>query len=168
MFIYAAACYCDECGIAIQKDVLKALNKTPEDFADERTFDSDEYPKGPYSDEQEADGPEHCASGEDCLNPTIIGDQVCGYFFGNELTTHGVENLQEMHRNSPSEITEFWVNYYNSHGYDIDTSVDYEQAIAGMSKEDLRNCLSNLCDTATEKDANIEHILQCLKEWGLK
>jgi len=126
MFIYAAACYCDKCGRAIQQDVLKTLNKTAEDFEDERTFDSDEYPKGPYDDEQESDSPEHCASGQDCLDPTIIGDQVCGYFFGNNLTTYGVENLQEMHKNQTSEITKFWMDYYNSCGYSIEDNSDEE------------------------------------------
>lgn len=72
-FIYRGALYCEECTAA-----LKARLPTPAgaDLADESTFDSDRYPKGPFADGGgEADSPQHCDS--------------CGCFLENPLTGDG-------------------------------------------------------------------------------
>ena len=60
-FIYAADIYCEDCGNAIRADFDKA-GKRPADPSCETTYDSDQYPKGPYGDGGgEADTPQHCA-----------------------------------------------------------------------------------------------------------
>ncbi len=185
MYIYAADCYCDACGEDIKQRILKELGKKPEDFDDERTYDSGEFPKGPFDDEAESDSPQHCASGEDCLDPTIIADNnngedhVVGHFFENNLTTTGVEYLKDMHKNQRSEITEYWVDYYRANGYshefpDTEEENDREQTLAAMSEEELRNCLEALC-VAIEDQADIvpsrqiiEDAREVIKQWGLQ
>ena len=127
MYIYAAECWCDECGESIKKQILKELDKKASDFDDERAYDSDEFPKGPYDDNEASDGPEHCASREDCLNPTIIADEKYGHFFENDLTEAGIQNLKEMHENQRSEVTEFWVSHYRENGYQHEFSDTEEQ-----------------------------------------
>jgi hypothetical protein len=83
-YIYQADIYCEDCGQAIKTELDKA-GKTPADPDDEYTFDSDEYPKGPYSDGGgEADSPQHCAD--------------CHTFLENPLTSDGREYVRENSR----------------------------------------------------------------------
>jgi len=64
------------------------------DDMDERTYDSYDYPKH-CSDDEESDCPQHCGSGEDCLNYEELHDGWrCGYFFGNSLTTDGNDYVE--------------------------------------------------------------------------
>ena len=118
MYIYAAECYCDDCAKDIKKRILKETGKKASDFRDETTFDSDEYPKGPSDDGASSDGPEHCASGEDCLDPTEINGEKYGHFFENDLTEAGVENLKE-HIRQGGPVAEFWKEHYSQY-YDLD------------------------------------------------
>jgi hypothetical protein len=72
-YMYQAALWCEPCGLAIMARLNEA-GKMPEAPADERTYDSDDYPKGPYPDGGgESDSPEHCDG--------------CGVFLRNPLTT---------------------------------------------------------------------------------
>ena len=76
-YIYAADLYCAGCGAAIRAE-LDAAGKRPADVGAESSFDSDEYPKGPYADGGgESDTPENCAR--------------CGRALENPLTTDGVQ-----------------------------------------------------------------------------
>jgi len=76
-YIYQADIYCKECG-----EKLKLALDSPENPDDETTFDSDEYPKGPFCDGGgEADSPQHCA---DCKVP-----------LENPLTADGEEYAKE-------------------------------------------------------------------------
>lgn len=76
--MYQAALLCDDCGERT-RDALDKDNKTPPDVGDERTYDSDDYPKGPL-DASESDCPDHC-------------DQ-CGVFLENPLTEDGVQYVR--------------------------------------------------------------------------
>ena len=69
-YIYQAALFCDDCGAK-----LRATLPIPEacDPRDEHTYDSDDYPKGPFN-EDESDGPDHCASGADCVNAIDLAE----------------------------------------------------------------------------------------------
>ncbi len=49
VYIYAADIYCKDCGKTIQK-ILATKGCTPNTPDDQTSYDSDEYPKGPYSD----------------------------------------------------------------------------------------------------------------------
>ncbi len=81
VYIYQAALHCDECGHGICKD-LKAKGEAPDDPKDESSYDSDDYPKGPFADGGgEADCPQHCDS--------------CGVFLENPLTSEGAAYVEE-------------------------------------------------------------------------
>lgn len=74
-YIYCAALYCESCGDIIRAN-LESAGKAPLKLENESTWDSDTYPKGPYSDGGgEADCPQHCDS--------------CGVFLENALTDDG-------------------------------------------------------------------------------
>ena len=99
--IYQADVWCDDCADSI-KDLLWAESKDgptysnradweiDAGYADERNYDSDEYPKD-CDDDEESDCPEHCAAGADCIN----AEGGVGYFFGNYLTPEGGEYVKE-------------------------------------------------------------------------
>lgn len=112
-YIYCADVYCEDCGRDIKKR-LKKEGKRPEDPDDETTYDSSEYPKGPYSEsENESDSPQHCGSGEDCLDPLVLGDEKYGKFLENDLTSDGENYVRQAHRDDPTPITELWMEFYN-------------------------------------------------------
>lgn len=61
VYIYCADVYCESCGSAIRAK-LTAEGKAPADPADEHSYDSDDFPKGPFSDGGgESDSPQHCS-----------------------------------------------------------------------------------------------------------
>lgn len=114
-YIYAADCYCEACGERLKETLPKPTNPD-----DETTFDSDVYPKGPFDDAGgESDTPQHCGSGQDCLSPTTIGGEKYGCFLENDLTDAGQKYVEEMHKDRPTAVTRFWIDYYNSNGYNI-------------------------------------------------
>lgn len=110
-YIYQADVYCEDCAKAI-KARLKKAGLRPKDYKDETTFDSGDWPKGPYSDE-ESDSPEHCGSGAECLDPTEIDGEKYGKFLENPLTIEGQKYVLEQHKESPSKVTEFWLTFYD-------------------------------------------------------
>lgn len=71
VYVYQAAFLCAECG-----EALRACLDKPADPNDESTYDSDDYPKGPYPDGGgEADSPQQCDN--------------CQVFLENPLTDDG-------------------------------------------------------------------------------
>lgn len=79
-FIYAAALHCEACGRAIRETLAESA---PADPDNESSYDSDEFPKGPYADGGgEADSPQHCDS--------------CGVFLENPLTPDGVAYTRDL------------------------------------------------------------------------
>jgi hypothetical protein len=82
VYMFQAALLCAECGLA-QRGTLTVHGKRPTDLADESSYDSDQFPKGPYPDGGgEADSPQHC--------------DHCGTFLNNPLTPDGVEAVSNM------------------------------------------------------------------------
>ena len=113
MYVYQADTYCDDCGARICAE-LEAEGKAPDDPSDEWTYDSDEYPKSAL--EESTDGPDHCASGADCIGASVdlkeYGLEAGAELFGAEaprigellsdgLTEYGVSYLREMLREAP-------------------------------------------------------------------
>lgn len=108
--IYQADIWCDDCGRAIEER-LRAEGKAPEDYLDEGSYDSDDYPKW-ASDDGESDCPQHCAAGPECLSPTIIAGEPYGSFMQNQLTSEGVAYVKEAFREG-GQVARFWALFYN-------------------------------------------------------
>lgn len=73
-YVYKADVWCEECTQAIKEKILQEL--VPDNPEDESSFDSNDYPKGPFeSSYEEADTPMHCAG--------------CDLFLENPLTPDG-------------------------------------------------------------------------------
>lgn len=88
-YIYNADIYCADCTAQIKADLDRDGQK-PANVKDECSYDSDQYPKGPYDDGGgEADCPQHCAR--------------CHVFLDNPLTTDGVKYVIE-------QFTDFILN----------------------------------------------------------
>jgi hypothetical protein len=81
VFIFGGDLFCEECGAKTQEEMTDN-GEAPADPSNEDTYDSDDYPKGPFPDGGgEADSPQHC------------GD--CGVFLENALTSEGLAYVQE-------------------------------------------------------------------------
>jgi len=110
-YIYAADIYCDDCGREICRRI-RAEGKAPADPVDERSYDSGDYPK--YVDgSDEADSPQHCGSGPDCINAYEFADGVkVGVWLENDLTTDGINYVIEAVREGGA-VAELWATYYD-------------------------------------------------------
>lgn len=113
-YLYNADLYCESCGDQI-KDELNKEGKAPANPNDEYTYDSGEYPKGPYSNGGgEADQPNHC------------GNRECQVFLENPLTEDGhnyvldclIENKGS--GAGSSDILELWSTHYGINIEDLD------------------------------------------------
>jgi len=92
---------CEECGERTRR-VLAAIGKQPEQWNDERTFDSDDYPKGPYANGGgEAETPNHC--------------DHCHVFLENPLTSDGEEYFREAlaRGKGNAEVLAAWADWYS-------------------------------------------------------
>jgi hypothetical protein len=79
-FIYCADIYCADCGAAIRQ-TLDREGKRPANPDDESSYDSSDYPKGPFADGGgEADCPQHCGA--------------CSVFLENPLTPDGLDYVR--------------------------------------------------------------------------
>jgi len=108
-YMYQAALLCGPCGEKVKKELTRA-GKAPDDPNDENTYDSDDFPKGPYSDGGgEADSPQHCDSCNKFLENPLTGD-------GQRYVEDAVkEDLRAGRRNSVA--VKEWAPFY-----DIDTA----------------------------------------------
>ena len=121
VYIYAADIYCEECGEAIRKQITQE-GHAPADPYNEWSYDSDEFPKGPFLDGSEADFPQHCGAGEDCLNAIELSDGTkIGAWLRNDLTADGVEYVKEAIREG-GEVGEMWADFYRD--YDLEKAED--------------------------------------------
>jgi len=114
IYIYQADVWCDKCGNALCEQL-----EPPEHPEDESSYDSDEYPKaGP--DDEEADCPQHCAAGEDCLDAvTLPSGQKVGAILGG-LTIEGVDYV----RRFGTEVANLWRQHFGELGYDFSDRED--------------------------------------------
>lgn len=104
-YIYQAALYCEECGEAIRNQLDASFKENgcePVNTADESSYDSDRYPKGPYENGGgEADKPQHCGA--------------CDAFLENPLTDDGVRYVEEsllFPSNASAEVLHTWRSFY--------------------------------------------------------
>lgn len=125
-YVYNADLFCEQCGERI-REALNKEGKAPEDPEDEKSYDSDDYPKGPYPDGGgDADAPVHCGSGEDCLGVETIGTMEeipgirepnhplkVGLFLQNPLTRDGIRYVEEAVEDDPeSPVVKLWADFY--------------------------------------------------------
>lgn len=114
-YVYSAEIYCDDCGNLIQAGICGA-GQAPSDLSDKYSYDSDECPKWADSDEYpkwadddaDADSPQHCGSGESCINAEVLpsGEKI-GCLLGTNLTTEGENYVKEAVAEG-GEVAEFW------------------------------------------------------------
>lgn len=91
-YIYCADLHCADCAAKIS-DQLDKQGKRPEQPDDDRTFDSDDYPKHAGDDGGgESDCPQHCGT--------------CGVPLNNPLTDDGVRYVLDAIRDSIAEALE--------------------------------------------------------------
>ena len=100
VYIFQAALLCAECAQQVMAEI-----EYPGNPKDEYTYDSDDYPKGPYSDGGgEADTPQHC--------------DHCGVFLENPLTGDGyvyvIEALLSYRAGNGGngEVLDIWFDEY--------------------------------------------------------
>lgn len=134
-YIYCADVYCEACG----KAICERLNSTigePAEFRPAKVPNSDVYPVE-CNDAGTSDCPQHCGSGAECLEPTIIDNYVddpVGKFLENDLTADGIEDVIEAFLENPKHsksgnsaqrngmnVARFWMQWYVTHGYDMQT-----------------------------------------------
>ncbi len=99
-YIYQAALWCSDCTAD-----LKAKRSMPShvDEGNESSYDSDDWPKGPYEDGGgEADYAAHCDG--------------CGCFLQNSLTDDGAEHVAEaiQERRGDALVLAEWGEFYRS------------------------------------------------------
>ena len=113
VFIYQADLLCGDCGEAI-REALNNEGKAPKDPQDEYTYDSDEYPKGSYPDGGgEHDTPQHCGSGDHCLNALELNDgHKVGCWLENDLTSDGETYVREAMVEG-GEVAALWSEWYS-------------------------------------------------------
>lgn len=102
-YIFQAALICEDCSQAVQGALVKPAHI---DMHDESSYDSDEWPKGPYGDGGgEADSPQHC--------------DMCGVFLDNPLTPDGSTYVKGLWRNyiddgrGNLDVLKLWADAYN-------------------------------------------------------
>ncbi|KKK96517.1 hypothetical protein LCGC14_2661970 [marine sediment metagenome] len=116
VYIYAADLYCEDCGDDIRATLLRDGCDFNSD--DETTYDSNDFPKGPYPDGGgESDCPQHCGAGSNCINALELpDDHKIGVWLENELTIDGVSYVREAVQEG-GEVAELWAEYYSD--YDL-------------------------------------------------
>lgn len=114
VYNYAADIYCKQCGEAIRERIIRE-GLAPDNPDDERSYDSDEFPKGPYPNGGgEADCPQHCGAGPECINAIEFDDgNNIGAWLENELTTDGIEYVREVIQEG-GNVAELWADYYRN------------------------------------------------------
>jgi hypothetical protein len=101
VYMFQGALLCEDCGQSVQNKI-RAAGKAPENETDEGSFDSDDFPKGPFGDGGgESDTINHCYNGTSCPNAIELpcGSKI-GAWLGNDLTNDGVDWLVQSIRSS--------------------------------------------------------------------
>jgi hypothetical protein len=92
VYAYQADTYCEPCAVKRQEGIIAAGGQD--------TGDSDDFPQGPYFD-QESDAPEHCAD--------------CHTFLRNPLTQAGYDYVRERAADNPNgRSLQEWLDYYGN------------------------------------------------------
>lgn len=108
IYMYQGALLCGQCGLN-QREELDGAGRRPKDIRDENSWDSDEYPKGPYNeDTQESDFPHSCDN--------------CHVLLENPLTDFGRKDLcltiaialyEGAITDKKKELLKTWISHYD-------------------------------------------------------
>ena len=95
VYIYKAAFYCQSCAQEIKADLSFA-----QEGISEYDYDSDDYPKGPFS-VGESDTPDHC--------------DTCSQFLENALTQDGYDYVTDaiQENTGNQDVLDTWAEFYN-------------------------------------------------------
>lgn len=94
-YVFQAALICEACALDITEGPGKRVKPPHVDTDDESSYDSDEWPKGPYGEGGgEADSPQHC--------------DMCGVFLENPLTPDGDAYVREQAAEFETESDMSW------------------------------------------------------------
>lgn len=110
--IYAADLWCNSCGRAIRKQLRReGKAPLPDDPSDECSYDSNEFPKF-AADSGEADCPQHCGAGEECLEAIeLSSSRKIGTLLSTELTGEGVRYVEEAIAEN-GEVANLWAEEF--------------------------------------------------------
>lgn len=109
-YIYNADVYCEDCGRELRRRIAKEGSR-PANPRDEYSYDSGDYPKGPYDGEDNtSDTPQHCGNGDDCLDPLVIDGEKYGKFLENPLTVDGEQYVRDQH--DGKVLAAMWMKFY--------------------------------------------------------
>lgn len=98
VFVYRADLLCEDCGNATRQQLTRR-GEAPPHPEDESSYDSFEFPKGPYLDGGgEADHPCYCRD--------------CDTFLENPLTPDGVAYVRGTHDRHPTDTSREWCEFY--------------------------------------------------------
>jgi len=117
VYMYNADLYYEECGCSIQ-DRLTKEGKAPANPDDQFSYDSGDYPVGPYPNGGgDSDSPKHCGG--------------CGVFLENPLTSEGERYvgrlyLESLQTGKMSPTLAEWIAYYEMDAGDLDEIFDVE------------------------------------------
>lgn len=140
-YIYQADIYCDDCAEDIMRR-LRAEGNVPADC-------SDDWPKWCDGD-AESDTPQHCASGPGCLNAEVLPDGgKVGYFFGNDLTSDGIEYVKEAVREG-GVVADLWRRTYS--WIDYPKGFDLVQRMVDNGNTDVAFVLDDIIDNTDDED----------------
>jgi len=93
-YVYRADILCEGCGEAIREDISRA-GQAPENPGDEYTYDSGDFPKGPYPTTEAVDRPEYCGICQSLLDSPLTEN---GEWYMIERMTAGGFDPEEWKR----------------------------------------------------------------------
>ncbi len=111
--IYQADTWCNSCADAIRSDLRESAGALGFSFnpGDERTYDSDEYPKY-MPDDEESDCPQHCGAGPDCLEAETLPDGTkIGALLSTNLTSDGIDCVRAAIAEGGT-VAAFWADQF--------------------------------------------------------
>ena len=110
-YLFRAALICEDCCVKAKKEICLSEGCDPEN---ESSWDSDDYPKGPYSDGGgEADCPQHCDHCQIFLENPLTAD---GYDYVINAIVELIDGALTDWRNENAGNTsalESWFRFYN-------------------------------------------------------
>jgi hypothetical protein len=111
-YVYAAELLCETCGLAQRELIAKDdPASVPADPDNEHSYDSGDYPKGPYDGGGgEADTPQHCGQCSDFLENDLTSE---GRRYTAETIVRALAAVAETGKKSASPALITWADFYD-------------------------------------------------------